>query len=244
MHRFFLPPDCITKDHIRFPAAISHQIAHVLRLKAESSVIVLDNLGTEYMVILEAINAKECKGRIVQNKQVESEPLIKLSLLISLTQREKFEFILQKCTEIGVNSITPYISNRSLVNSIAVWSKKKERWDRILKEAAEQSGRGHIPLLSEPVEFSEAVNFQSTVKLIAWEGEKRLDLKQVLKSSNVKQVSLMIGPEGGFEETEIQLGLDAGWIPFSLGKRILRMETAAIVASALVLYELGELNLP
>lgn len=244
MHRFFLPPDCITEDHIRFPAAESHQIAHVLRLKAGSSVIVLDNLGTEYMVILEEINAKECKGRIVQKKQAESEPLIKLCLLISLTQREKFEFILQKCTEVGVNSITPFISNRSLVNSVADWSKKKERWDRILKEAAEQSGSGHIPLLSEPVEFREAVTHQSTVNLIAWEGEKRMGLKQVLKGSSAKQVSLMIGPEGGFEEAEVQLGKEAGWIPFSLGKRILRMETAAIVASALILYEMGELNLP
>lgn len=243
MHRFFLPPECITENEVRFPADISHQITRVLRLKSENLVTVLDNLGGEFLVNLVAIDGKQCLGRIVQKKQVENELKIKLNLFIALTQREKFEFILQKCTEIGVDSITPILSIRGLVNSAAIWSVKKERWNRILKEAAEQSGRGHIPVLSEPVEFSVALNNQATVKLIAWESEKQKTLKRILEGCAADQVALMIGPEGGFEEAEVEMAKEAGWLPFSLGKRILRMETAAIVASALILYELGELDL-
>ena len=244
MHRFFLLPECITEDQIRFPADISHQITRVLRLKSENQVTVLDNLGSEFLVNLVAINAKQCLGRIIQKKQVENELKTKLNLFIALTQREKFEFILQKCTEIGVDSITPIISIRSLVNSAANWTGKKERWDRILKEAAEQSGRGHIPVLLEPVDFKAAINSHSPVKLIAWEEEKQKNLKRILEGCAADQVALLIGPEGGFEEAEIEMAKEAGWLPFSLGKRILRMETAAIVASALILYELGELDLP
>lgn len=243
MHRFFLPPECITEDQVRFPADISHQITRVLRLKSENQVTVLDNLGSEFLVNLVAINAKQCQGRIIQKKPTENELKTKLNLLIALTQREKFEFILQKCTEIGIDSITPIISIRSLVNSTAVWTGKKERWDRIIKEAAEQSGRGHIPVLSKPVDLKAAINSLSPVKLIAWEEEKQNNLKQILKGCTADQVALMIGPEGGFEEAEVEMAKEAGWLPFSLGKRILRMETAAIVASALILYEFGELDL-
>ena len=244
MHRFFLPPECITEDQVLFPADISHQITRVLRLKSENQVTVLDNLGGEFLVNLVTINAKQCLGRIIQKKQAENTLKIKLNLFIALTQREKFEFILQKCTEIGVDSITPILSIRSLVNSTANWSGKKERWDRILKEAAEQSGRGYIPVLSEPLDFNAAINNLSPVKLIAWEGEKQKTLKQILEGCQANQVALMIGPEGGFEAAEVETAKEAGWLPFSLGKRILRMETAAIVASALILYELGDLNLP
>jgi 16S rRNA (uracil1498-N3)-methyltransferase len=96
----------------------------------------------------------------------------------------------------------------------------------------------------QPVNFDKAIESQITLKLIAWEMENQAGLKQILESSSVKQVALMIGPEGGFEESEVRLANEAGWIPFSLGKRILRMETAAIVASALILYELGSLDIP
>ena len=242
MHRFFLAPNLLQHDQIHFPVEISHQMDRVLRLKVNTRVIVLDNLGNEFEVNLIKIDSNQCIGEIIFKKQSRSEPKTKLNLFVALTQREKFELILQKCTEIGVSSITPIISERSLVNKPVDWNKKRERWQRIIKEAAEQCGRGYIPQLSEPQSFINAIQLPATFKLIAWETENQLDLKQILRDEPVKQIALIIGPEGGFEEKEIQQAIESGWVPFSLGKRILRMETAAMIASALILYELDDMG--
>ncbi len=249
MHRFFVPPSNIEKNAVHFPSEISRQIAAVLHLRAGQKVIVLDNAGSEYEVVLEIVASRGAQGSILNTQPAGGEPRTRLTLYLGMTQREKFEWMLQKCTEIGAVEFVPVITSRSLVQSSEENRSKLDRWRRILQEAAEQSERGRIPTLSAPLRLEEALRYfqsQSIPGLVAWEGEKSLRIKPALDRLRqpggeiIPHLALCIGPEGGFAEEEISLARSAGLVPVSLGKRILRMETAAIAAAAIILHELEE----
>lgn len=245
MHRFFLPAQNIHQNQVTFPGDISRQLNLVLRLKPGAVVIVLDGKGMEYQTRLLEVSSTQATGEVVSTKLSTTEPSTKLTLLLCLTQREKFEWMLQKCTEMGASTFVPVLSSRSLVQSNREVDSKLERWQRILREAAEQSHRGIIPELRSPIRFEEAIRreeWKNDCRLIPWEEEKSLDIHTVLHKNPPKRVTLTIGPEGGFTEEEVKDAKSAGFIPVSLGPRILRMETAAIAASAIVLYELGDMN--
>jgi 16S rRNA (uracil1498-N3)-methyltransferase len=242
MHRFFLPKESITNNEVIFPEDISRQISRVLRLKSGSGVIVLDGLGMEYEVNLTIVDPINTRGSIVKHTTETNEPNVEINLVIALTQREKFEWILQKSTEIGVTSFTPFISSRSLVQKPHDFVEKYARWNKIIQEAAEQSHRGIIPILNPVLSLTEYLNqsFAMDLKrLLFWEDEKQLGLKDILRAQVYRKFDLVIGPEGGFSTQETETAIKGGCICVSLGARILRMETAAIIASGLVLYELG-----
>jgi 16S rRNA (uracil1498-N3)-methyltransferase len=244
MHRFFLDPSNVLGNTVTFPAAIARQIFRVLHLKAGDLCLVLDNQGFEHTVKLSVINSTEVKGEVIETHSA-IEPAVMVEMLLSLTQREKFEWMLQKCTEIGVSSFQPVISRRSLVQSKVDVLAKYDRWNTILKEAAEQSGRGKIPSLLPPLTLVEACRLaagDASLCLALWENETNTSLKQVLRSGNHSRVALLIGPEGGFAVEEIHMAEEIGFQPVTLGKRILRMETAAMVSAALILYELEPLT--
>lgn len=241
MNHFFIDPQHIQESRVLFPTDVSHQIVRVLRLKMDSTVMVLDNLGHQYEVRLEKLDAQQCTGKIVQTLKIETEPETRLHLMIAMTQREKFEWILQKSCEIGVYKITPIMSERSIQIPSSDFQKKKARWERILKEAAEQSRRGMIPTLNDPEPIQIAFGDPGPLRLIAWENEQNRGLNDIFPNQKSVEVTLLIGPEGGFSDQEIQAAQSKGWIPFSLGKRILRIETAAIVASALILHQTGDI---
>jgi 16S rRNA (uracil1498-N3)-methyltransferase len=245
MHRFFLSPANIQDGAVTFTESISRQMVQVLRLKPDAVVMVLDGEGKEYQVRLITLSAQQCEGTVESMNAALGEPKTTLNLYLCLTQREKFEWILQKCTEVGVSKIIPVISSRSLLQDAREALNKYERWQRILQEAAEQSHRGRVPGLEAPLRFAAAVKQagQSTACcLIPWEEEKSLSLRQALQKDASQEVALLIGPEGGFSAEEVALAQSEGFISVTLGKRILRMETAAVVASALVLYERGEME--
>ncbi|MCC6148237.1 MAG: 16S rRNA (uracil(1498)-N(3))-methyltransferase [Anaerolineaceae bacterium] len=244
MHRFFIPRDCINGDIVHFPAEEARQIQRVLRLKPGQPVAVVCptlNENKEYRVELAEITQDRVTGMIRSLEVLHSEPVLQVTLYLALTQREKFEWMLQKCTEAGASGFVPFTSERSLVQEpLAV--KKLERWKKILKEAAEQSGRGRIPTLSTTVHFVEAISGAVKVNdlvLAAWEGEKIVGLREVRKKavSRLERIAVFIGPEGGFASKEMEFARRAGAITFSLGERILRMETAALAAALLILYE-------
>jgi 16S rRNA (uracil1498-N3)-methyltransferase len=174
---------------------------------------------------------------------VRGEPAARITLYLALTQREKFEWMLQKCTEVGAAAFVPVISSRSLVQERGDAAKKLERWGRIVREAAEQSQRGIVPEVRAPVKFEAALQDGSSyhLRLIPWEGEQATGLRQALAGlQNISSPTLavFIGPEGGFSVEEIEAARGAGFQPVTLGRRILRMETAAVVAAALILHEL------
>ncbi len=218
------------------PADISHQLRHVLRMKSGDRIAVFDNQNHEWIIEL-SISADQITGVVVNETQPTCEPLTDLTLFFSLTQRVKVEMILQKCTEIGASMFQPFVSQRSLVRGWDESDRKQERWEKIIREASEQSNRGRTPQLLQAVSFDAVLQKrgQFRIPLIAWENENQVRVRDKKSTGEATSVGLIIGPEGGFEEGEIQQAVKRGWIPISLGNRILRMETAAMVGTALVL---------
>lgn len=245
MHHFFLPPTSIQGPTVIFPVETAHQIQAVLRLRAGQHVIALDNLGSEFEVELTKVERSGVSGSVVEQRPSGGEPPVHLALYLCLAQREKFEWMLQKCTEVGACEFIPVISSRSLVQERM--EGKQERWERILREAAEQSHRGRVPVLRPALRYEAALAeaARHPCRLIPREQEYTLDLRTALHptgaSAGVRLTSaaVLIGPEGGFSEAEVKAARTAGFLPITLGPRILRMETAAVVAAALVLHELS-----
>jgi len=244
MNRFFLPPSAIQPESIFFPPDVSAQIARVLRLTESDHVLVLDDLGSAYEVQLDEISAKEARGSVIRKFAAGNEPRVHLTLQICLTQREKFEWILQKGTELGVAAFLPVLTSRTLVQKIDDVAGKTERWMKILKEAAEQSERGRIPALLPVVSLKNAlVPDSSDLDLVLNEDESQAGLTTSLKNHlPLSRIRMLIGPEGGFSTDEVRLAQNAGYFSVSLGPRILRMETAAVAAVAIAMAELSELG--
>jgi 16S rRNA (uracil1498-N3)-methyltransferase len=243
MHHFFLPPDQFRTDTISFPPDTARQMALVLRLQPGERVIALDGLGMEYEVELLQVGRAGVQGRVMDRRPARGEPAARITLYLALTQREKFEWMLQKCTEIGAAAFVPVITSRSLVQERGDAAKKLERWGRIVREAAEQSQRGIVPEVRAPVKFEAALRegLAYHLRLIPWEGEQSTSLRQAvagLQNISSPTLAVFIGPEGGFSSEEIEAARMAEFQPVTLGRRILRMETAAVVAAALILYEL------
>ncbi len=247
MNRFFLAKEQVNGKEVAFPSDICHQILHVLRLREGDEVRVLDNQGSAHLVRLQFDReSNRVRGKIIATKPVSTEPSAIISLCFGMTNRDKVELILQKATEVGVSAFYPFISSRTLVQRTTLSDKKFERWQRIIREAAEQSQRGRLPHLHRTMDFVECVRVVDdhyARKLVAWERAEDSQNKR-LSSMRINQgesLALFIGPEGGFSKEEIQILQDSGGEVVSLGKRILRMETAAIVFPALVLNKLGEM---
>lgn len=240
MNRFFIPPKAVQGNEVLIPDEISAQIRKVLRLKDGTHVQFLDNRGGIYESVIRYPDEKQITAEVVQKLQAEDERIC-VSLYIGLTQREKFEWILQKCTEAGVGEIIPVISERTLIRKASDVSGKQERWEKILREASEQCGRARIPVLRMPMTFGEAVRqgAKADRAVFCWEEEHQQSLSEVLSGlpDGAGTIAVMVGPEGGFSSEEAAAAGSAGWAPVTLGKRIYRMETAALVAVVLTLYE-------
>lgn len=240
MHRFFIPTPLFQTPEIILPAEVSQQISRVLRLKTGTDILLLDDQGFEYLARLCEVQASQCTATIIEKRTASGEPATRLTLIIGLTQREKFEMILQKCTEVGVSTFVPVISSRTLIQKPRDVEDKYPRWKKIIQEAAEQSHRGHIPTLEPVIKIDDALkmmNQKDSLKIVLWEDENKTTLKNALQSCQKRDITIIIGPEGGLSVEEVAAAQRSGFMPATLGRRILRMETAAILAAGLVLYE-------
>jgi len=249
-HRFFVAPDVFDGSETRFPVEISRQIASVLRLKPGQVVTILDNRGHCRPVELLEVDSKHTLGQPGSIEPAGNEPAVELILCPALTQREKFELILQKGCELGVKEFRPMITSRTLVQESRELEDKLPRWQKILQEAAEQCGRGLIPSILPPVKLEMLLNrlgdtrgyiFHEKIEGNGYAAELSAQL-----TGGLKQFALLVGPEGGFSEEEVNQARLAGMHPVSLGPRVLRMETAAIAACAISMAaagEMGSLNL-
>ena len=245
MHHFFVPTAQISASTVDFPQDIAHQIKRVLRLREGDLVNVLDNQENIYLTSIVFAEGSVVQGQIQHKDICDSEPRTKLSLYVGLTQREKFEWILQKGTELGVSRFVPFISERSLVQKASSVEKKEQRWRKIIQEAAEQSKRGHIPVLESAVDFHQAVGkavAENQVCMIPWEETRSGSITTVLGERKPELIAVLIGPEGGFSAEEVQFAEEHKVTPVTLGKRILRMETAALAAAAMIMFSLGEME--
>jgi 16S rRNA (uracil1498-N3)-methyltransferase len=245
MHRFFVNPTSLKADQVTLPKEQARQIKQVLRLKSQDRILVLDDTGREYEVILEEVVRERVTGHVVHTRDSQGEPAVSLTLYQSLVSRDKFEWVLQKGTEVGIRRFVPVRTQRSIVRGAAGFTpQRRQRWQRILKEAAEQSARGRIPELKEPVTFASCLQDLSSYDrvLLARAGGQEASLSGSLDQQwdKIRTAALFIGPEGGFSDEEVDQARVAGVTIVGLGPRILRTETAAVVGAALVLYELGE----
>jgi 16S rRNA (uracil1498-N3)-methyltransferase len=245
-NRFFILASDLQGDRVRLSPEQSHQVHQVLRLRTGDRIVVLDNTCVEYDVTLTTVEKRAVGGQVTASRQARGEPTVHLTLFQSVLAREKFEWVLQKGTEVGVSRFVPVLTERSLARTRTLEDNKRDRWHRILVEAAEQSHRGRVPTLDPIHPFSEAIcemaHFDRSL-IAATSGPTR-SLKEALGPDEKPpaSVAILIGPEGGFSDDEVRQACEHGVLPIGLGPRILRTETAAMVMPALILHELGDLQ--
>lgn len=239
MHRFFLPQTPIQVGTTVDLEAIAHQLQVVLRLQAGAQITLLDDQGHAYAVEITTLQRRLALGFVQQQLPDPPEPARQLTLYQCSLKADKFEWILQKGTELGVAAFVPVISERSVVRPAAALLKKYERWHAIIQEAAEQCGRGRLPTLAEPRAWPDAVEHAAGLRLLPWEvtAQQAPRLASFLLGSVPRPttVSLLIGPEGGVSAGEALAAQQAGWQAVSLGDQILRAETAALAAVAVTI---------
>jgi 16S rRNA (uracil1498-N3)-methyltransferase len=240
LHRFFVHPAAIKEDKvvIRDKEQI-HQLTRVLRMKVGTHLIVLNNKGREIEVQVTEMSKKKITCRFVEERTNQNEPAVSIRLFQGLTkQASKFEEVLKHGTELGVTEFYPLLTQ----NGEAQELRKRERMEHILKEAAEQSERGRIPILGNEVRLASILEkgwpeeLNADVTLLAYAREKDTLLSDVIRQlGSPKTINLIIGPEGGFTEEEVQHARDQHFMVFGLGPRVLRTETAGVAVVAALL---------
>ncbi len=251
MHRFLVPTNVLNGDSVRLDGETAQQIRRVLRMREGDEITLFSGGEYEYNVRLTGFGKETVFGEVMERSPITTEPQVQLSLYLALLNKsEKFELALQKCTEVGVSRFVPLVAERSIGGSVGGGHAKRERWERIIREAVEQSGRGRIPALEEPVSLQKALTEPplrakgdtTHIALIATPAATTSLRRALTSRPGVVSAGLFIGPEGGFSAQEIQAADEAGVIPVSIGPRILRAETAAVAVCAMLLYELGEMG--
>jgi 16S rRNA (uracil1498-N3)-methyltransferase len=238
-HRFWVSASQLAGTEVRFTPTQAHQMRNVLRLRPGAQVHVFDGLTLhDHVVELVDVNT----GRIVGQAAQAPEPRTRVVAYPALLQRDKFETVLQKLTEVGVAAIAPVMTARSLVRT-APDAGRLERWTAIVREAAEQCGRGRIPTLLPTSDMADALHRAEGTRLVAYEQERHHTLGEAL-AQRPECVALFVGPEGGFTSDEVDCARRAGAQAVTLGPRVLRAETASPLLAALVLYQLGDLSWP
>ena len=240
MTRFFVDPDVFDRDTMVLSGE-NAQHAKVLRLKEGEIILVCDGQGQE-CVCRVFQTAPEIVLSVEDRRSSVSEPVVDVSVYVAFPKADKLEHVIQKATELGVREIIAFPSSRCVSRPDEKSLKKKlERWQKIALSAAQQSGRGRIPQVLVLNSFSAALSraAQSDRALLFYENEDAYTLKMALEGS-YRTVSLMVGPEGGLEEAEVSQAQEAGLKICSLGKRILRCETAPLCALSAVMYDAGE----
>ncbi len=241
MTRLFIDILEINDEYFTLDKENSHYIASVLRMREGEEVTLVSSNRTEYLCEVDSASKNEVVLKIVSQKLNETEPKSFITLYQSVSKGERMDLTIQKSVELGVSRIVPVYSERVISRSDK--ASKIDRWQKISLEAARQCQRGIVPEVTEPVSFKEALEMASKendVVLFPWEEEKGQTLKQAVSDKDLSKVGIFIGPEGGYSENEANLAGDLGALKVTLGKRILRTETAgpAVLAMLLFLTEL------
>ena len=243
MRRFFVTPEAVQNDTVVFDAELARHMGKVLRLTSGEQVTVSTGDGTAYMVTLEEFGKDYVTGRIIEKMDNLQESSMEVVLYQGMPKGDKLELIIQKCTELGVSQVIPVETSRSVVHLDGNKAGKKlERWQKIAASAAEQSGRGRVPqvvvLGSYKEALSRAVNAHKAI--LFYENERAATLRMALEEKPFETISLLTGPEGGLELSEVEQAKNAGFDICTLGSRILRCETAPLCALSAVMYAAGE----
>lgn len=245
MHHFFVSPDQIDEKYVTITGGDVNHIKNVLRMKIDEELLISNGQDKDYYCKVESISDDEIKALILDEEFEGTELPTELYLFQGLPKSDKMELIIQKAVELGVKEIIPVATKRCVVKlDDKKEASKIKRWQAISESAAKQSRRTIIPEISSVMSFKEAINRVKEFELgiIPYENFKDMkETKEVLKKvqKGIK-IGIFIGPEGGFEENEIQYALENGIHPISLGKRILRTETAGLAILSVLMFQLED----
>ncbi|GHO44745.1 16S rRNA (uracil(1498)-N(3))-methyltransferase [Ktedonospora formicarum] len=254
MHRFFVEgqvePGLLKQQgtSISLPDNLAHQVRDVLRLALNERLVLLDNSGEETHCAVRKSTRSEVIVEILERLRGVSESPVEITLCQGLLKSARFEWILEKGTELGVTTFAPTTCQRSMAGLSEAGNAKQKRWQRIIQEAAEQCGRSRIPTLQpiRPLMHMLADIPDGTLALMPWEEERKQTLRTTLREAMTNydeapthhfRIMLFIGPEGGLTQEEIMMARRQGATIVTLGERILRAETAAIASIANIMYE-------
>ena len=240
-HRFFVTEHPRARETLTLPPETSRQIARVLRLREGDTVTVFDGSGSEWSAEIQSASPRVVTLLAGPEETPGREAATHITLCQAILKSDNFEIVVQKATELGVTAIQPFTCERSVARSAS--ASKRERWQRIIREAAEQCGRVIVPELLDETNFEGLLGRPGTTVML-WEEERSGSFSDALQGAAGQQLTLIVGPEGGFSPTEAGAAADAGTAVVSLGPRVMRAETAGITAVALALYELGEMQAP
>ena len=243
MHRFFIPQPYA--DEMKIEGVDARHIYTVLKMKPGEKVQIVSDDGVTALAEIKETSAAYTLVHCLEVIAESHEPPVKITLAQGLVKGEKMDFIIQKAVELGVSRIVPLAMEHSVVRyDDDKANKKRERWQKIAESAAKQSKRDIIPQVADVETIDKLMaDCGCTVKIIAYECEDRQGLKQVLqKNQQTDSILIIIGPEGGISETELNAARNGGAVPVSLGRRILRAETAGLTALSAILYEFDELG--
>ncbi len=240
LRRFFVDPSALKARNVTLTGDLAHRLARVLRYRRGDSVVLAGGGALDYVVQLTAVSASAVTGLVVGEQPAPHEASVEVVLYQSMIRANRFDFVLEKGTEVGVSRFVPVMATRTQLQMDETGPARADRWRRLIVEAAEQCGRGRLPTVDPSQSFEDAIHTAPGLKLVPWEDEREQRLGDYLRSLKKKPraVSVFIGPEGGYEPAEIELARESGAILVTLGRRVMRAETAAIVACGIVLHEL------
>ena len=245
MHRFFVEPSQIGEKEIVITGSDVNHIRNVLRMRAGEELLAADGQGSEYRCILRELQDSEIRAEICRKLSGSAELPSRITLFQGLPKSDKMDLIIQKCVELGVFRIVPVTTKRTVVKLDAKKEEsRRKRWTAVSESAAKQSGRGIIPEISGVQSFREAVEEAGELDVCLIPYEKAEDMartREILSGIPAgASIGVFIGPEGGFEEEEVREAMEAGARPITLGRRILRTETAGMAVLAMLGYLLEE----
>lgn len=246
MHHFFVEPGQMEGEQVRITGPDVNHMKNALRMKAGEQFLVSDGQGGDYLCRLEELDAGRALGRILEKRESAELPS-SIWLYQGLPKSDKMEFIIQKAAELGAAAVVPVVTRNTVVKLDAKKAKERvRRWQAIAESGAKQSKRSRIPQVGEVLTFEEALNDMERrgfdFKLVPYENQEGMAAtKRIFDSLKPgMSVAVMIGPEGGFDPLEIEKAQEAGAEPISLGRRILRTETAAVTMLSALMLKLEE----
>ncbi|MDD6735965.1 MAG: 16S rRNA (uracil(1498)-N(3))-methyltransferase [Clostridiales bacterium] len=243
MSKFFIPRENIEDGRLYIRGGDVSHITRVLRHNIGDEIVCCDGMGNDYKVKLSHVDKNQIICDIIEHKKSDTESDLRVILIQGVPKAAKMDYIIQKTTELGISEIYPCELSRCVakIND----AKKTERWQKIAREAAKQSGRGIIPVIHEPIKIDKAIDIlkKSDVAFVPYECAEGSYLKPVLHAAGSPgTAAFLIGPEGGFDKQEINKISESGIPVISLGNRILRTETAGEAVLSMVMYEIGDIN--
>ena len=242
MTRFFVTPEELCGQQVMLDGENAAH-ARVLRLKAGEQVLVCDGQGVECFCSVSQMDAKTVALDVEERRQSDSEAAVRVSIYMGFPKADKLEHVIQKATELGAYEIVAFPAARCVSRPDEKSLKKKlERWQKIAAAAAEQSGRGRIPKVLVMDSYKKALERakEADLAILFYENEQATTLRMALEEGACRSISLLSGPEGGLEAEEVEQAKQAGLRVCTLGKRILRCETAPLCALSAVMYASGE----